>query len=313
MKKEIIPIIYSTDENYIPCLAVSLTSLKVNRSKRYDYRIIILHSNVGEKMQNKILKLSSNGFKIKFVSVKEHLVKLESAAVLRDYYTYTTYYRIFIAEMFPNIKKAIYLDCDTVIVTDISKLYNVDVNDYYLAAVPDGAVGAVEPFQEYTAKVLGINHSVYFNAGMLVMNLEKLRSENFYQKFLDLMSAHSFKVAQDQDYLNVLCKDKTLLLDESWNMMPIKASKLEEKLLPNIIHFNLTMKPWHYKGILFEKYFWQHAKETCFYRYLLAKRRNYSKANIEKDKQCESKLIEMCKTEVNDPNNYYNLTLEGAR
>ena len=308
MKKEIIPIIYSTDENYVPCLAVSLTSLKFNCSKRYNYRIIVLHSNVGEKMQQRIFKLSSKGFKIEFVSVKDYMGELETSAVLRDYYTYTTYYRIFISKLFPTLNKAIYLDCDTVIVSDISKLYEVDINDYYLAAVPDGAVGAVEPFQEYTEKVLGINYTNYFNAGMLLMNLEKLRNEGFYAKFIELMTAHSFKVAQDQDYLNVLCKDKTLFLDETWNMMPIKASNLENEIMPNIIHFNLTMKPWHYKGIMFEKYFWKHAKETCFYRHLLSIRRNYSKANIEKDSMCESKLIEMCKSEVDNPNNYYSLS-----
>ena len=52
----------------------------------------------------------------------------------REYYSKTTYVRLFIAEMFPEIDKAIYIDSDTVVLGDIAQLYAYDLGDAYVGA-----------------------------------------------------------------------------------------------------------------------------------------------------------------------------------
>ena len=300
--KPIIPIFFAIDNNYVPFFTVSLTSLKENRDKEKNYRIHVLYTSLSDNEKEKILKMEEKGFSISLLDVSEKVKEIFSSLSLRDYYTMSTYYRIFIPEMFSGYDKAIYLDSDTIINCDVSALYSIDLKDNYIAGVRDGAVKNNATFGEYTKKTLGIPSSRYFNAGVIVMNLKEMRKQKFLDKFLTLSKLYKFTVAQDQDYLNVLCYKKALIIEDHWNAMPIDTTYPS----PKLIHFNLTAKPWHYKGIPYEHYFWQYALKTDYYEYLIGLREGYSENHKEKDKTCERTLIEMCRSEIDNKNNYYN-------
>ena len=122
----VVPVFFATDDNYLPFLAVTLESIRENSSREYDYRIYVLHSGVRSEYEEKILRYSEEGFEVSFVDVTERLKTISSLLHMRDYYTCTTYFRIFIAGMFPQYDKAIYLDCDTVVLGDLSALYDPD-------------------------------------------------------------------------------------------------------------------------------------------------------------------------------------------
>ena len=240
-KERVIPIFYASDDNYLPYLAVSLQSLKENADKNYRYEVYILTAGASERFASRVQKYADERFCITFVDVGERLDEVKRDLQLRDYYTGATYYRIFIAGMFPQYDKALYLDGDTVVLGDIAKLYNANIHDNYVGAVMDGVVSSVSVFKRYTKEVLGIDANRYFNAGVLVMNLKKFREDNFYAQFRSLLSEYKFSVAQDQDYLNVLCKDKVQYLPQTWNTMPVGGEKMR---MPALIHYNLTAKPW---------------------------------------------------------------------
>ena len=127
--KKVIPIFYAADENYLPYLSVSLSSLIENANKAYVYKIYILHAGIDAKKSEEILKYQTDDFRIAFVNVAKRLEEVKISLQLRDYYTGATYYRIFIAGMFPQYKKAIYLDSDTVVLGDISELFTVDLKN----------------------------------------------------------------------------------------------------------------------------------------------------------------------------------------
>lgn len=301
MMQNIIPIFFASDSNYLPYLSVSLLSLMKNANKNYTYNIYILHSNISEIEQKPILKLSDKTFNISFVNVSERLQEVNSKLQLRDYYTGATYYRIFIANMFPSIDKALYLDSDTIVLKDISRLYNYDLMDNYIGAVTDKVVSSHEVFQKYCNEVLGIAPNRYINAGILLMNLKKFREDNFYKKFCDLLVEYKFSVAQDQDYLNVLCKDKIRYLPYRWNTMPIGG---ESKTLPSLIHYNLTMKPWHYMDIPYAKHFWEYAKESSYSDLIRKTFGEHTNEKKEKDGQTEKGLIELAIKEINREDNF---------
>ena len=71
-------------------------------------------------------------FSVQFDHVTEYLHSIQEKLPLRDYYSKTTYFRLFIAEMFPEIDKAIYIDSDTVVLGDIAQLYDYDLGDAYV-------------------------------------------------------------------------------------------------------------------------------------------------------------------------------------
>ncbi len=105
-----VPIFFATDDNYIPYMAVCLQSIKKNRSIDCKYEIYVLNTGVNKSDAEKIYRLAEKDFNISFIDVSEKLGELSDKLQLRDYYTHTTYYRLFIAKMFPRYEKALYLD-----------------------------------------------------------------------------------------------------------------------------------------------------------------------------------------------------------
>ena len=300
-----IPVFFATDENYAPYLAIALRSLKDNASENYSYGIHVLHTGISDRTARRIERMSDGNFSIKFVDVSEKLNDLADGLHLRDYYTFTTYYRIFISELFPEYDKALYLDSDIILNGDISELFAYDLGDNLVGAVTDETVQGVEPFRRYVKKALGIEPERYFNAGVLLMNLKKFREEDFFGRFNHLLKKYKFKVAQDQDYLNVLCKNRVLYLGGEWNDMPVPDKTPTEK--PKLIHYNLTRKPWHHAGVLYEEYFWRYAEKTDYYDDAKAELITYTDEKKIKDAECEKRLVSMAEKEAESDCNYYSL------
>ena len=290
-----IPIFFAVDDTYIPFLAVSLQSLVDNSSDKNKYEIKILYTHVSKENMQKIKKYEKENIKIEFVNLSNDLQKVQGKLYTRNYFTSTTYYRLFIPELYPQYDKVLYIDSDVTILTDIAGLYNQEIGDNLVAAIPDGAVQTIEVFQEYVEKVIGvIDYNNYFNAGILLMNLKELRKYKFQEKFLYLLEKVKYEVAQDQDYLNRLCKGRVKLLDDLWNKMPIMGVSDKK---PNIIHFNLGFKPWHFDDIPYQEYFWEYAKKTEFYETIKEVRKNYTEEDKERDDSSSAKLIELAKKE----------------
>ena len=81
-----------------------------------------------------------------------------------------------------------------------------------VAAAPDDIIQYNKVFQDYAELVVGVSkYQNYFNAGVLLMNLDELRKFKFQEKFMYLLGTVKFSVAQDQDYLNVICKNRVIV------------------------------------------------------------------------------------------------------
>lgn len=285
MKREEIPIFFSTDDNYVPFLTVALHSIIENASKEYDYKIIILNSELKKENVEKIVAFENDNFKVEFADVNK---KIENVAKnmtlgLRDYYSNSIYYRIFIPSLFPNYKKALYLDADIVVIDDISKLYFEDLGNNLLGAITDDVVNGNESFKKYSETVLGIEPTKYFNSGILVMNLEKLREYEIENKFVHLIGKYNFDtIAPDQDYLNYLCKNKVKYIHKGWDKMPMEDENFSDEDL-HLIHYNMFRKPWHYSEVLYEDFFWNYAQKSCFYNDLLEMKETYTEEQKQND------------------------------
>ena len=297
MKNEnVIPIFFAVDDGYIPFLAVSLKSVIDNASEENEYKIKILYTNVSEENMVKIKNYKSQNIDIEFVDVKKQLEAIKDKLYTRNYFSNTTYYRLFIPEMYPEYKKAVYIDSDTVCLTDIANLYNIDIGENLIAGTPDGVIQAIDVFQDYVERVVGVSdYNKYFNAGIIVMNLEELRKYRFEEKFIYMLERVKFEVAQDQDYMNRLCKGRVKLLDFSWNRMPVMG-KQEGEI--NIIHYNLGAKPWYFDNVLYQEYFWKYAEKTEFYNEIKAIGAKYTDEDKEKDDANSAKLIELAQKET---------------
>ena len=295
---EVIPIFFAIDDGYMPFLAVALESLIENSSKKYYYSIKVLYTNISEENKKKINKYKRENVNIEFVDLNYYIEKVKDKLYTRDYYTNTTYFRLFIANLYPQYNKAIYLDSDIVVLGDIAELYNQDIGDNLIAAAPDDVIQTTKVFQEYAEKVVGVaDYRNYFNAGILLMNLDEFRRFDFQNKFLYLLETIKFTVAQDQDYLNRLCKGKVKIIDKGWDKMPIGNDDFDEKDL-KIIHYNLADKPWHYDNIRYKDYFWKYAKKTEYYNQICKIKENYSEEERFNDMQQYKNLKNLAQKEA---------------
>lgn len=245
-------VFFAVDDNYIHLLKIALSSMIENASKNYRYNVCILHTTLSKESKKFIKTIKASNLKISFHNVTANMELLSKKLNVRDYYTLTTYYRLILPKAFPTVNKAIYLDSDIVVRGDISKLLEMDMGDNLVGAVPDASVQIFKEFITYCEGALEIPHEKYFNAGVLMMNLKKMREFKFESKVAELVKKVSFKVAQDQDLLNVICKDRVLYLPREWNVMPL-GEKVEN---PCLIHYNLILKPWKQDNIMYEEIFW---------------------------------------------------------
>ena len=314
MSKPVIPVFFATDNNYVPFLAVSMTSLLENASDDYNYKIYVLTTNLDPSLQKSMedtLEEKKNGktASIEFISLKDKLDELQDLFHLRDYYSKETYYRFFIPNLFPEYDKVLYLDCDIAILDDISKLYNTELGNNYVAAANEEVMSEFDVFGTYVENALDIPREDFFNAGILLMNARLFREDKIAEQFVDLIQRFKFRVTQDEDYLNVLCKNRVKLLDLGWNKTAFKNPKFDDANL-KLVHYKINWKPWHYQNVEYEEYFWNYAKKTSYYDKLLAMRDNYSQECKDRDQQGYENLCKLAEADAVDPKNYRNTMIK---
>lgn len=295
MRDEVIPVFFTVDNSYVPYLDCAVRSMIQNASKDYSYRIIVLYENVPEENLNKLRKSVKEPFQIQFVEMKEKVEGLSDRVENRlrcDYFTMTIYFRLFIADMFPEFEKAVYIDSDVIVPGDISKMYHLELVGNLIGACPDHSVADIPELARYMEKTIGVDKHEYINSGVLLMNLKKMREVEFSKRFLYLLNQYHFDcIAPDQDYLNAMCKGNILFLDECWDAMPPEGARREPLENPELIHYNLFQKPWCYDDIPYAKYFWKYAKDSPFYSEILANKENYSEKQKKSDRECLDVLI----------------------
>lgn len=292
-----IPIFFAVDDGYCPFLAVAIQSMIDNASPENHYSIKVLNTDISRENKDKISKYKRENISIEFVDLNYYIRKVKDKLYTRDYYSKTTYFRLFIPNLYPQYDKVLYLDSDIVILDDIAKLFDTDLGDNLVAAAPDDVIQFHPVFQTYAEKVVGVaDYRRYFNAGVLLMNLHQLRRFKFQEKFVYLLDKIKFSVAQDQDYLNRLCKGRVKLLDRVWNRMPIEDPKIRAEDV-KLVHYNLAFKPWHFEDILYKEFFWMYAQETEYFDQIQDIREGYTEEDRFLDAQKHEKLKKLAKKE----------------
>ena len=302
-QKPIIPVFFGCDNRFVPYMSVALRSMIDHASANRKFEVHILHTDISKENQAKVQTMAKRNIQIVFDDVSDDIRTIVNQLPVRDYYSVSTYFRLVIAEKFPQYDKAIYIDCDTATVEDVSKLYDINMGNKYVAAVPEAVMDSIEECGRYAEKVLGINRHRYFNAGMIVINCKKWREVNVLQQFIDLVGFYDFTIAQDQDYLNVICKDKVYYLPRRWNMECIHGWRIGEKRR-GIIHYAFAAKPWHDVTTIYGNYFWESAAKTPFFMEIKAAYAAYTPEQLAKENALGGVVAANCLKEIRRPDNF---------
>jgi len=263
---ETINIVFTSDNNYAQHLAVTLTSLLEN-NKEEKFQIYIFENDISNE-NKKNFKTIINKFNCEIQYINFDTTIFDHIDTGR--FTIAAYFRLLMAK-YINEDKVLYLDVDMVIANSINQLYNIELNDYYVAAVEDAW-----KTQEYLDKLGMSENTKYFNAGVLLVNLKKWRDENLLNKFLEYEKNSAFYLeSHDQDILNATFNGKWKRLALKYNQYE-KNPDLDYKVLKNfftdeeileaqrdpvIIHYIGGRKPWHYRN--------EHVKKEQYWKYLM--------------------------------------------
>lgn len=302
-----IPVFYSISDDFTKYAAVSLHSLVKKCDPKKDYTVYFLNQGLSTAHKENLLQEAKENVHVKFFHIDDDLVKpiqnRKENYLRADFFTMSIFYRLFIPDLFPQYDKAIYIDSDTIINDDISKLYDTELNNYLFGACTDASIQFVDKMIIYIKDVLALNPKKYINSGMLVMNAKAFRERHFIDRFMYLLEKYHFDcIAPDQDYLNEIGEKSIFHLDLRWDAMPNENTP--EIKNPGIIHYNLFFKPWHFTNIQYEKYFWENAKETVFYNELQQELVNYTDNQRQIDRQKLNHMLEKEDSTAKDPNNW---------
>lgn len=269
----IIPIVFATDSNYVLQTCVAMESIMLHITDSEYIEFFVLYSGfLGEKEMEELQLVEKRNKLCKVVTIDVGEKFKETKVTLDDVNTQATFYRLGIPEFLPQYEKCIYLDSDIIVRENIAQLMNEDIDEYYIAGVIAYIIAGKE---NYALKniILSPETDKYINAGVLLINLKKIRQDGKDKELYDNM-IYSFPM-QDQDILNKVCAGKIRTLPFKYNVMtkynqwnydqykglasPKEISEAWSK--PIIIHYADVIKPWKNLASPFSDEWW-----TCFFR-----------------------------------------------
>lgn len=253
------------DNNWGGAAAVLLISMFENAKPNTFYHIYIqVPGNFEQQVKVNISTLENKykNCKIDFIDMGDKFQDMSGR------FPGSSYYYVLAAGLLPNVKKLLYLDADMIVRYDLSELYETNIEDYYFAAVRD-SIEVVRGFEE-SGKQLKLlkmpDYRQYTNAGMVLMNLEKIREDKLEDKFLKWMTNEKENLINGkffgaQDIINPVCHGKILLVPFKFDAMigfnvfkPYEEvpyawmyttrKEWEDARDPTIVHFAGGGKPW---------------------------------------------------------------------
>lgn len=264
-------IAYAPDDKYINQTIVSMVSA-IKNNKEHEIEFIIIYSKLSENSINKLKTV--NDCKLRLLPVDENIF---TSLPLSHWVTVQAWFRIKLPDMCPDLDRILYLDCDTLVLGDLTELFNTDLNKKFLAGVKD-----VWGVDKYCTR-LNMTSGVYVNSGMLLLNADYCRQEKFFDKIVDFANKNS-KIIEfcDQDSINKIADEKKSVIHPKFNFMDTwwrggyyEFEGQEEKdyldAKENAVIAHLTgLKP-AFKGCKnkYKDNWWKYAKLTNIYSELL--------------------------------------------
>jgi lipopolysaccharide biosynthesis glycosyltransferase len=244
----------AVEGDYVPHCAAMLHSVLANGSDD-GVRVHYLHGpELAPLDRDRLAEMvGSNGGEISFHAVHDERVK---GLPVEGFTRKATWYRIFLPELL-EADRVLYLDADLIVLETLAPLWETDLDQHYIAAVTN--VLQLNDLRRPAAIGLSSPHR-YFNAGVLLMNLELMRKHDMSRALLEYGVANAGNLWRDQDALNAVLGERRLPLHPRWNCMNsvltfpwsayvFDAEELSEaRQRPAIRHFEGPdeNKPWHF-------------------------------------------------------------------
>jgi len=252
-------LLFAINRDFANLLCTCLLSI-VKNGGALDYEAYILHSDLEEDDQNRIVSEFPDQVSFHFIRVDETAFEGFPES---NRYPKQIYYRLAAPLLLPdNLDRILYLDVDLVVINPLEEVYHMDFEgNFYIAC------SHVKSFlTKFNQIRLGVDGDVpYINTGVMLMNLESLRRELTLEQIRRTAEKMHTFMLPDQDLLTVMYGDRIKLTDTMrYNLSDrmisfYNADPRHEKLDLDwvrkngvIIHYYGKNRPWNdkYSGIL---------------------------------------------------------------
>ena len=241
-----------TDENYAMACGVCITSIFENNKNN----LITIHI-----LTDGLSKDSLNKFRIlaKLYNQNVNIINIDSTQFnglpIIGRFKRSIYFRfLFPSILSEDITRLLYIDCDIIILKDLSHLINTNLNDYPCGVIED------QFSDDITIRNRIDQYDDYFNSGVMLLDLSKWRKQSLSKKCIQFMHDYPEKCFYpDQDTLNIILHNNICWLDSIYNYQQGYFNKNENLLIHKnkwpkinrkledivIMHYTDSIKPWH--------------------------------------------------------------------
>ena len=235
----------ASNERYFPGLYCALASALSHLDATREVDLKVLDGGISETSREVLSRLVARfgqNVRFEFVAVNPSVF---GNATLGPGQSYMTYCRILLPQLL-DVPRVVYLDCDVLVFRDLSELFDTQLSPgKVLAAVPDSETLFLEEDSLVVAKAMKLAaEGAYLNCGVMLMNLDQLRKENFTKKSLEFVKnwrgAYRF---WDQSAFNFLLHGRIDELPEHWNRASWRFDEQDDNGLDCVLHYT-TSAPW---------------------------------------------------------------------
>lgn len=287
----------STSDFYAKYASILILSILEHISTKENCDIVVLSTDMSFENKRTIEEWSTNNIAIRVYDISKKVNHYKFYTW--SHFTQNTYYRLSIPDLFKNFNRVLYLDSDTIVNDDITKLFSIDMASNCIAAAKDTHVmaycnGLVPEQLKYNKTVLKLKHPEnYYQMGVSLFEINNIK-QNYNKNLLEIASKAQYRWL-DQDVLNVEFHEKIAELPTKWNVMimnkppyideyylpePYRKDYYEARLAPSIIHF--VGGVYYRQPFLpdMKSYFWKYAIKSPFFGDILVGTINLHKENI---------------------------------
>ena len=238
------PIFLAADGNYRVQLATCLRSIVDSNGASWPLEFHVLMHDFPEDARAQVRdSLPAGSASITWVPI--------DVQQFQDFWTdehmsVMTFARLLVPAALPqHVSKVLYLDSDLIVLRDLSSLWESDLNGKPVGAVLDSIDGRLQSNTPGFERVPRV--SAYFNAGVLLIDLERWRADKISERALDYLQKHPTLPYCDQDAINVACDGRWARLHPRWNYqdhLEETIADLPKDQWPGVVHFCTRLKPW---------------------------------------------------------------------
>ncbi len=254
-------VVYASNEKYVKHMAASMVSLFEKNKREKHLAVYVLSIGITKRSRKLLEDMAGQyGREICWRELGNIREQFDFGVDTRGF-DISAMGRLFVGRLLPeNVKRALYLDCDTVIAQPLGKLWRMDLRGNILGAVREPTI-----YQAVKQEIGLGEQDAYVNSGVLLIDLKRWRESGAEGRLLDFYREKNGSLfACDQDTINGALKGEIFFLPPQYNFFTnyryfsyrelVRCSRtyqavgkkafMQAKKHPAVIHYAGDERPW---------------------------------------------------------------------